>query len=64
MRKCHSKLMKLHDQFNYNGNFLFLNLSDCSPAAKQQTDPPTVPISELFPDGNFPEGQILSYKDE
>ena len=54
--------MKLHDQ--YNNGFLCLNLSDCSPAAKQQTDPPTVPISELFPNANFPEGQILSYKDE
>ncbi|XP_022805090.1 methionine aminopeptidase 2-like [Stylophora pistillata] len=30
---------------------------------KQQTDPPTVAVSELFPDGNFPIGQIMSYKD-
>lgn len=38
---------------------------DSSQVAKQQqTDPPTVPISELFPDGNFPTGQILSYKDD
>ncbi|XP_043267627.1 methionine aminopeptidase 2 isoform X2 [Venturia canescens] len=29
--------------------------------AKQQTDPPTIPISELFPDGNFPEGQIMEH---
>ncbi|KZC08742.1 PREDICTED: methionine aminopeptidase 2 [Dufourea novaeangliae] len=28
---------------------------------KQQTDPPTVPISELFPDGNFPVGQIMEH---
>lgn len=28
---------------------------------KQQTDPPTVPVSELFPDGNFPVGQIMEY---
>ncbi|XP_078051389.1 methionyl aminopeptidase und isoform X1 [Augochlora pura] len=28
---------------------------------KQQTDPPTVPVSELFPDGNFPEGQIMEH---
>ncbi|KAL9960647.1 hypothetical protein ACROYT_G034131 [Oculina patagonica] len=32
--------------------------------ATQQTDPPTVAISELFPNGNFPVGQILSYKDD
>lgn len=28
---------------------------------KVQTDPPTIPISELFPDGNFPEGQIMEH---
>ena len=28
---------------------------------KQQTDPPTIPIAELFPDGNFPEGQIMEH---
>lgn len=28
---------------------------------KQQTDPPTVPISELFTDGNFPIGQIMDH---
>ncbi|XP_032667486.1 methionine aminopeptidase 2 [Odontomachus brunneus] len=28
---------------------------------KQQTDPPTVPVSELFSDGNFPIGQIMDY---
>ncbi|XP_041976582.1 methionine aminopeptidase 2 [Aricia agestis] len=27
----------------------------------QQTDPPTIPIAELFPDGNFPEGQIMEH---
>ncbi|KAL5279295.1 METAP2 family protein [Megaselia abdita] len=26
-----------------------------------QTDPPTKPISQLFPDGNFPEGEIVQY---
>ena len=31
---------------------------------RQQTNPPTVPISELFPNGDFPKGQIMSYKDE
>lgn len=28
---------------------------------KGQTDPPTVPIVQLFPDGNFPIGQIMEY---
>jgi len=28
---------------------------------KTQTDPPTLPVSDLFPDGNFPEGQILEH---
>lgn len=26
--------------------------------SKQQTVPPSIPIAELFPDGNFPEGEI------
>jgi methionyl aminopeptidase len=34
-----------------------------SSGKKQQTDPPTLPVSELFPDGNFPEGQIMEYAD-
>lgn len=28
---------------------------------KQQTDPPTIPVSKLFPDGNFPIGQIMDH---
>ena len=32
-------------------------------AGKQQTVPPSIPISELFPDGNFPEGEILKHPD-
>jgi len=28
---------------------------------KVQTDPPTIPISELFPNRNFPEGQIMDH---
>ncbi|XP_043249438.1 methionine aminopeptidase 2 isoform X2 [Colletes gigas] len=28
---------------------------------KQQTDPPTIPVSEFFPDGNFPIGQIMDH---
>ncbi|CAF1492165.1 unnamed protein product [Adineta ricciae] len=30
-------------------------------APLQQTNPPSIPICELFPDGNFPEGQILEH---
>ena len=32
-----------------------------SSGAKTQTDPPSVPISELFPNGNYPEGQIMDH---
>jgi len=32
-----------------------------SSSAKQQTYPPSIPISELFPDGNFPVGQEMEY---
>jgi hypothetical protein len=27
----------------------------------QQTNPPSIPICELYPDGNYPEGQILEH---
>jgi methionyl aminopeptidase len=30
---------------------------------KAQTNPPTIPISDLFPNGQFPEGQIMDYPD-
>lgn len=30
----------------------------------QQTDPPSIPVTELFPSGEFPEGEIQQYKDE
>ena len=29
-----------------------------------QTDPPTVPVADLFPGGVAPEGEWQSYKDE
>ncbi|XP_063678506.1 methionine aminopeptidase 2-like [Bolinopsis microptera] len=29
-----------------------------------QTDPPTIAIGDLFPDGNFPEGEICQYRDD
>jgi len=32
--------------------------------AVKQTDPPTIPVIELFPDGNYPLGEIMQYKDD
>ncbi|CAN1847941.1 Methionine aminopeptidase 2 [Linum perenne] len=32
--------------------------------APQQTDPPTIPVAELFPSAEFPEGEIQQYKDD
>lgn len=29
-----------------------------------QTEPPTVPVSKLFPDGIYPEGEIQEYRDQ
>uniref|UniRef100_A0A1B0CYD4 Methionine aminopeptidase 2 n=1 Tax=Phlebotomus papatasi TaxID=29031 RepID=A0A1B0CYD4_PHLPP len=29
--------------------------------ANGQTDPPSIPIAKLFPDGNFPEGEIMHH---
>eukprot|EP00850_Spirogloea_muscicola_P008231 SM000043S15859 [mRNA] locus=s43:493220:496498:- [translate_table: standard] len=34
------------------------------PAVPQQTDPPSVPISQLFPDGVYPPGEEQDYKDD
>ena len=28
---------------------------------KEQTDPPSIPLADLFPDGKFPEGEWQSY---
>lgn len=30
---------------------------------KQQTVPPSIPVCELFPDGNYPEGEIMKHPD-
>lgn len=30
----------------------------------KQTDPPSIPVVDLFPSGEFPEGEIQQYKDE
>lgn len=32
--------------------------------SKQQTDPPSIPVKDLFPGGKFPEGEWQSYKDD
>ena len=34
------------------------------PSMLQQTDPPSIPVTDLFPSGEFPEGEIQNYKDE
>lgn len=33
-------------------------------SASKQSDPPRVPVSQLFPNGIYPEGQIEEYRDE
>ena len=33
-------------------------------SALKQTDPPTIAIKDLFPGGDFPEGEIMQYKDD
>lgn len=30
----------------------------------QQTDPPSIPVIELFPSEEFPEGEIQQYREE
>ena len=37
------------------------NKNKKSGGPKTQTDPPSIPISELFSNGNFPEGQIMQH---
>jgi len=37
------------------------NGTHTTPSCLQQTNPPSIPISELYPDGNYPEGQILEH---
>ncbi|CAN1847940.1 Methionine aminopeptidase 2B [Linum perenne] len=40
------------------------NKSKKKKEAPQQTDPPTIPVAELFPSAEFPEGEIQQYKDD
>lgn len=35
-----------------------------APSVLGQTDPPSIPVVDLFPSGEFPEGEIQNYKDE
>jgi predicted PurR-regulated permease PerM len=37
------------------------NGTHTSTSRPQQTNPPSIPICELYPDGNYPEGQILEH---
>lgn len=37
------------------------NKNKSKSAKKVQTEPPSIPVSELFPDGNFPEGEIMNH---
>ena len=44
--------------------FLFCSFKatdEASGTSKKQTSPPTIPICELYPDSNFPVGQILDH---
>ena len=34
------------------------------PPSNEQNDPPSIPVVDLFPSGEFPEGEIQKYKDE
>jgi methionyl aminopeptidase len=33
-------------------------------AGSKQTEPPTIGLSKLFPDGIYPEGELQEYKNE
>lgn len=44
----------------YNFQFLCL-IYIAGSSAKQQTDPPSIAIRQLFPDGNFPVGEEVEY---
>ncbi|CAF1568949.1 unnamed protein product [Rotaria sp. Silwood1] len=37
------------------------NSTSTTASSRQQTNPPSIPICELYPNGNFPEGQILTH---
>ena len=37
------------------------NGNTSSKLSREQTNPPSIPICELYPDGNYPEGEILEH---
>ncbi|KAK5668759.1 Methionine aminopeptidase 2 [Batrachochytrium dendrobatidis] len=43
---------------------LQVNESATAPKETKQTDPPTIPVSQMFPDHIYPEGEIQEYKDD
>ena len=47
-----------------NATKSLLNLIAVGNATKAQSDPPRVPITELFRNANYPEGEVMNYKDE
>ena len=57
--------MAIYHWFSFNNCLLSFKVNKKSGEAGpvKQTDPPTRPIAELFPDGNFPEGEITEYAD-
>lgn len=40
------------------------NIDDTSNEKIIQTEPPSIPVSKFFPDGNYPEGEICEYKND
>lgn len=40
------------------------NKSQRKKANLEQTDPPSIPVKDLFPSGQFPEGEVQRYKDD
>ncbi|KAG9304935.1 hypothetical protein G9A89_003103 [Geosiphon pyriformis] len=40
------------------------NNPESTPQIVSQTEPPTIPVSKLFSDGIYPEGQLCDYKDD
>ncbi|EXX50736.1 Map2p [Rhizophagus irregularis DAOM 197198w] len=39
-------------------------VNDASNGKITQTEPPSIPVSRFFPDGNYPEGEICEYKND
>jgi len=45
-------------------NFWFFWVTRKKKEILEQTDPPSISVIDLFPSGDFPEGEIQQYKDE